>query len=146
MTYTIDNPRFLPGNISGRGMENTENGRVVDTRFAVEIDFIDGCLIEYPTAGHPMYALALAGTIGGTSERARCVYLLAAEGAGVLIERIVSLAGMIGPEFTQSLLERVDRLHRATPPAHEPRAEAIPNVDSETGIQDPKTPFDLRVA
>ena len=91
-------------------MQGTPSGRVVDTRNAVQIDFVDGCLIEHPTPGSPMYAMLLAGTVGHTDDRARCVYLLTPEVAGVLLDRVISLSGMIGPDFTRRLIERVQQL------------------------------------
>lgn len=128
VAFTIENPRFLPGNISGAGMEHTPNGRIVDTRHAVVLDFIDGCLIEHPNPGNPMYALALAGTVNGTEDRARCVYLIPAEGAGVLIDRIVNLAGMIGPDFTQQLINRVSQLQ---PSPADPELHTEPPIRAE---------------
>jgi hypothetical protein len=130
MAFTIDNPRFIPGSISGRGMDYTPDGRVVDTRFAVHLDSVDGCLIEYPGPGNPTYALALGGSVTGTEDRIRSLFLVAPEGAGFLIERLVSLASMIGPEFRQALLDSIASL---TPPLPEdPTVTApMPVLDEE---------------
>lgn len=111
MHLTVEDPHFLPGGISGSGMQETANGRVVDTRYAVRLDYLDGCLIEDPTPGNPMFAFVLAGTINDSDgDRARCVYLFPPEGASLLIDRILTLSGIVGPDFTRRLLERIQRL------------------------------------
>lgn len=133
MSYVIENPHFLPGSISGLGMERTQNGRVVDTRYAVHLDCIDACLIEHPEPGHPMYALALGGRIGGDDDRARCVFLVSPDAAGVLMDRIINLAGMINPDFTERLTSKVRKLR----PAPEPEeAEEIEREQDEPGPVD----------
>jgi hypothetical protein len=107
MTFLTTDPRFFPGSISGFGMEYTPEGRVVDTRYAVNLDQIDTCLIEHQP-GQPAYALALSGTVGDTADRARCIFLLTPEGAGVLVDRIVGLAGIISPVYAREIAAKIN--------------------------------------
>lgn len=125
-------------------MEHTPNGRVVDTRHAVVLDYIDGCLIEHPEPGNPMYAFALAGTISGSSDRARCVYLFSAEGASLIIDRIINLASMISPSFTRTLLERVQQL--PAPPDPDLHTEQPLTTEDEESVQQEPVEQDRQVA
>lgn len=96
-------------------MEKTPDGRVVHTRNAMTLDSIDVCLVEHPVPGSPMFAMALSGTIHTGPERASCLTLFSPEGAGVMIDRIISMAGVLGPEYVNRLLSRVQQLNPVDP-------------------------------
>jgi hypothetical protein len=112
MTYKITNPRFLPGNISGLGMEYTDiRERIVNTDYAIRLDSSDGCVIT--DADEIAYVLAMAGTVGDTEDRARALFVL---DPPAVCHTIIQLAGMLARFEPRALADVLHRLHALVPP------------------------------
>jgi hypothetical protein len=129
MPYEITNPRFFPGNISGLSMEHESTGRAVDTRYGVNLNDTDGCLIAHPQPDDITIAYAMGGTIDDTHDHVRALYLLNPGMAGVVVHDLAVLLHRCDPTGAVAV---VDRLHRMVyPPATEPEAAIVAGGDTE---------------
>lgn len=123
MPYELTNPRFFPGNICGLAMETDENGRKVDTRYGVNLNHTDGCLIEHPGPGRIAIAYALGGTVDATSDVVRGLYLLNAGIAAHVVTELTSLLHRMDPEAAVRLVASLH--HLIDPPYPAPVSEVV---------------------
>jgi hypothetical protein len=84
---------------------------VLDTSKAVLLDGIEVCLVGPPrdaVGPEVMLAMRLDGRINKTDDRAHILYILNEDGAAAIITELLNLSVRIGPQFAQSLLERLN--------------------------------------
>ena len=117
MPFEITNPHFLPGNISGSGLQHTDAGRAVDTRYAIRLDGSELCLIEHPHPGALAVACTMSGIVEGGSDRVRTVLLTSLDGAVHLANQLITALGRVNPEATNELIGRMSRLYPPPAPA-----------------------------
>jgi len=111
----VTNPRFFRGNISGLGMQKDENGRAVDTRYGVRIDYTDGCLIRHPL-DEITIAYAMDGMLeDGSGDRVRGLYLFSPDMAAHIITELTSVLLRADPAAAVSLVGRLTGM--IAPPA-----------------------------
>jgi hypothetical protein len=105
-------PRRAGGNISGPGGPFDRNAVVIDTQYAVLLDYTEVALVEvhHGEEKGPALALMLAGRINKTTERSQVVYLFDTDGAAAIISQLIGLASRMGQEFLEDLTRRLREL------------------------------------
>jgi len=110
----VTDPRDLDSEgIVGPGDPHDMDGVVVDTTNAVLMDEVVVTAVGLKRATKPdkvALALALGGRINMSGDRATVVYLFDMDGAASIVSELSALAGRMGPEFAEALIDRMRKL------------------------------------
>lgn len=108
-------PRDAGGDVA-TGEAWTEGGAVVDPTRAVLVETAQAVLIDASTAvaGAELLTrsigLLLAGTINGTAEQARILYIMPIDGAAEVVAEVFKLGMRSGPLINVQLSQAINRL------------------------------------
>lgn len=157
-------PRFLPGSISGLGLEaapvqdpSAPEQMVVDTRYGIHLKKTDGCMIQHPAPGRFALAYSMEGTVGRTDEKARAMFILTPPMAALVARQLVEALSMRVPDYARELVEVLQQMVPERSPVADPplvpaterdEPEESPGEASppEDEPQDAVTPKDVLVA
>lgn len=156
-------PRFLPGSISGLGMEaapvqdlSAPEQMVVDTRYGIHLKKTDGCMIQHPAPGRFALAYSMEGTVGRTDEKARAMFILTPPMAALVARQLVEALSMRMPDYARELVEVLQQMVPERSQVEDP--PLVPAARDESGespgeasppeaeSQEPLTPKDVLVA
>jgi hypothetical protein len=104
-----------------RAYEQGDPNVLLDTSRAVLLDAMDVCRIDafshvtdktnrQEAEKHEMIAMVLEGRVNKSRERAKVMWMFDVDGAAAIITELMALATRMGPEFTQLLHERIEKL------------------------------------